>query len=144
MLSSSSYICPFQFCILGQFSGQLSGQYLFLLNWAPDLGLEDDNDLNEKPRSSLEGAGDAPRPLPLTAEEEEEETQTTSTTIRPSLETSTTFFPIEKPSSSEESEVYQRPKSRLGLGLPPKDEEGYKLEIKIQGRNSIGNDFWLE
>ena len=35
MLSSSSYICPFQFGISGQFLGQLSGQYLFLLNRAP-------------------------------------------------------------------------------------------------------------
>ena len=35
MLSSSSYICPFQFGISGQFSSQLSGQYLFLFNLAP-------------------------------------------------------------------------------------------------------------
>ena len=64
----------------------------------------------------------APRPLPLTAEEHE-----TTTTIRPSLETSTTFFPFDNNPSSPDSEGYYEPKSRRGL---PKDESG--LEIKIQ------------
>ena len=32
-----TYVCPFQFCISGQFFGQLLGQNLFLLNWAPDV-----------------------------------------------------------------------------------------------------------